>query len=163
MPLKRSGGLGYTAAGEQDRAEAMSAATNPGRSEVMRRIGRKDTPPELAVRRVLHRLGLRFRLHRADLPGRPDIVLPRWRTVIFVHGCFWHGCARCYRGHRVPKTNRNYWLNKVRKNRARDARSCSLLESDGWRVLTTWECETADEEALAVSLGSFFRLPDRGW
>lgn len=136
------------------------------RSEIMRRIGRKDTPPELAVRRALHQLGLRFRLHRKDLPGKPDVVLRKWDTVIFVHGCFWHGCPRCYQGHRVPKTNREFWLRKVAKNQARDSRTRDELLSSGWRVLTIWECETADADALTQRLAGLFvsecgRLPNR--
>jgi DNA mismatch endonuclease (patch repair protein) len=129
------------------------------RTEVMRAIGRQDTPPEKAVRRVLHRLGYRFRLHRKDLPGKPDLVLPRWRTVLFVHGCFWHGCPRCYTGHRVPKTNRDYWLAKVSRNQARDARVGEQLRSSGWRVVTIWECETHDESRLERLLSAQFRQP----
>jgi DNA mismatch endonuclease (patch repair protein) len=91
------------------------------------------------------------------LPGNPDIVLAKWKTVIFVHGCFWHGCPRCYRGHRVPKTNREFWLSKVKKNRARDSRSSEALTSSGWRVVTIWECETADESTLTQSLATLFR------
>jgi DNA mismatch endonuclease (patch repair protein) len=125
----------------------------------MRAIGRQDTPPERAVRRVLHRLGYRFRLHRKDLPGKPDLVLPKWRTVLFVHGCFWHGCPRCYTGHRVPKTNRDYWLAKVSRNQARDARVGEQLRSTGWRVLTIWECETHDEARLGRLLAAQFRQP----
>ena len=110
------------------------------RSAVMRRVKGKNTSPELKVRRLLHRLGARFRLHRKDLPGAPDIVLPGRKLAIFVHGCFWHG-HDCPRGARVPKANRDYWLAKVGRNRERDARSRQTLEAQGWRVETVWECE----------------------
>jgi DNA mismatch endonuclease (patch repair protein) len=136
----------------------MNAVSKVRRSEIMRRIGRKDTPPEKAVRRVLHNLGLRFRLHRKDLPGKPDIVLPKWNTVIFVHGDFWHGCPRCFRGHRVPKTNTEFWMAKVANNRARDRRCARKLRATGWRVVTIWECATLNEEALRKNLLNVFRL-----
>ena len=113
------------------------------RSAVMARVKGKDTTPELKVRRALHRLGARFRLHRKDLPGAPDIVLPGRKLAIFVHGCFWHG-HDCARGARVPKQNRDYWLGKVGRNRERDAASRAALEADGWRVETVWECELKD-------------------
>ena len=112
----------------------------PARSEVMRRVKGRDPGPELKVRRLLTRLGARYRLHRADLPGRPDIVLPGRRLAIFVHGCFWHG-HDCPRGARVPEARRDYWTAKVAGNRARDARNLSALSGAGWRVETIWECE----------------------
>ena len=103
------------------------------RSAVMRRVKGKNTTPELAVRRLLTSLGARYRLHRADLPGKPDIVLGPRRLAIFVHGCFWHG-HDCARGARIPKANRDYWLAKVARNRARDAASRTALEARvaGW-------------------------------
>jgi DNA mismatch endonuclease (patch repair protein) len=110
------------------------------RSAVMRRVKGRDTGPEMKVRRLLTRLGARYRLHRADLPGRPDIVLPGRRLAILVHGCFWHG-HDCPRGGRVPQARRDYWTAKVAGNRARDARNLSALAGDGWRVETVWECE----------------------
>ncbi|CAN5314774.1 very short patch repair endonuclease [soil metagenome] len=113
------------------------------RSRVMATVKGKNTKPELAVRRLLHQLGARFRLHRRDLPGAPDIVLPRRRLAIFVHGCFWHG-HDCARGARVPKQNRDYWLGKVGRNRARDIANRAALEASGWRVETVWECELKD-------------------
>ena len=131
------------------------------RSEIMRGIGRENTAPELVVRKTLHRLGFRFRIHRKDLPGSPDVVLPKHRTCVFVHGCFWHGCPTCYRGARVPKSNREYWLNKVKKNRARDERSTSALVAAGWRVVVAWECQTGDPERLANFLLTQLS-PDRG-
>jgi DNA mismatch endonuclease (patch repair protein) len=112
----------------------------PTRSAVMRRVKARDTGPERTVRRVLTRLGARYRLHRADLPGRPDIVLPGRRLAVFVHGCFWHGHA-CVRGSRVPQERRGYWTAKIDGNRARDARNAEALASAGWRVETVWECE----------------------
>ena len=114
------------------------------RSAVMRQVKGRNTAPELKVRRLLHRLGARFRLHRKDLPGAPDIVLPSRRLAIFVHGCFWHG-HDCPRGARVPKQNRDYWLAKVARNRERDAANRTALQSLGWRVETLWECELKDQ------------------
>ena len=117
------------------------------RSAVMRRVKGRDTTPELTVRRVLTRLGARYRLHRKDLPGAPDVVLPGRRLVLFVHGCFWHG-HDCARGARVPKQNRDYWTAKVARNRARDVANREALEAAGWRVETLWECELKDADAL---------------
>lgn len=121
------------------------------RSRLMARVKGKDTKPELLVRRALHRLGYRFRLHRGDLPGRPDIVLPRYRTAIFVHGCFWHrhpGCSRAS----TPKTRVEFWQNKFDANVARDRRNVDSLGEAGWQVLTIWECETRRMEDLAARL-----------
>ena len=130
----------------------MSDVFDPAkRSDVMRRVKAKDTTPELKVRRLLTRLGARYRLHRKDLPGSPDIVLPGRRLAIFVHGCFWHG-HDCARGARVPKANRDYWVAKVARNRARDAASQARLATLGWRVETVWECEMKDEAALTSRL-----------
>ena len=112
----------------------------PTRSAVMRRVKGRDTGPERTVRQVLTRLGARYRLHRADLPGRPDIVLPGRRLAVFVHGCFWHG-HDCARGSRVPQARRDYWAAKIAGNRARDARNADALAALGWRVETVWECE----------------------
>jgi DNA mismatch endonuclease (patch repair protein) len=108
---------------------------------MMSRIGPKDTKPELVVRRGLHAAGIRFRLHRGDLPGRPDLVLPKYRAVIFVHGCFWHrhdGCANF----RLPKTNTEFWHHKIDRNVERDREAIVELKKQGWRVLIVWECET---------------------
>ncbi|MFN9927539.1 MAG: very short patch repair endonuclease [Phenylobacterium sp.] len=107
------------------------------RSAVMRRVRSRDTTPEMIVRKALTRLGARYRLHRADLPGRPDIVMPGRRLAIFVHGCFWHG-HDCPRGARVPKQNRDYWVEKVARNMARDALNGDALETMGWRVEVVW-------------------------
>ena len=127
------------------------------RSAVMAKVKGRDTKPELTVRKLLWRLGARYRLHRRDLPGCPDIVLPGRRLVVFVHGCFWHG-HECARGARVPKTNRDYWIAKVGRNRARDLAARANLEAAGWRVEVVWECELKDaaevEARFAWVLGS---------
>ena len=128
------------------------------RSAVMRRVKGKDTSPELKVRKALTALGVRYRLHRADLPGKPDVVLPGRRLAIFVHGCFWHG-HDCARGARVPKQNRDYWLAKVARNRARDARSHESLAALGWRVETMWECDLKDEDGLVARLTALLDQP----
>ena len=124
----------------------MDTLTAERRSEVMAKIGPKDTKPEILVRRVLHSMGMRFRLHRKDLPGKPDIVLPRYRTVVFVHGCFWHGHA-CPRGKR-PSSNVQFWNEKIDRNILRDRRTCQALRSAGWHVITVWECQTKNMETL---------------
>ena len=125
------------------------------RSAVMRRVKGKDTTPELAVRKALTGLGARYRLHRADLPGKPDIVLPGRRLALFVHGCFWHG-HDCARGSRVPKQNRDYWVGKVARNRARDVSAREALAALGWRVETLWECELKDAAPLNERLTILF-------
>lgn len=117
----------------------------------MRRIKSRDTTPERVVRRLLTQLGVRYRLHRADLPGKPDIAMAGRRLAIQIHGCFWHGHT-CARGARVPKTNRDYWLAKVGRNRARDADATERLRAMGWRVETVWECEMKDRSALTERL-----------
>ena len=124
------------------------------RSRVMRAVKSRDTAPELAVRRLAHSLGYRYRLHRRDLPGTPDLVFPSRRKVVFVHGCFWHG-HDCPRGDRMPKTNAEYWTTKIARNRERYERQQAELRLDGWRVLTVWECETRAREKLAARLRSF--------
>jgi len=117
------------------------------RSAVMRRVKGRDTTPERQVRKLVWSLGGRYRLNRADLPGKPDIVLMRRRLAIFVHGCFWHG-HDCARGARVPKANRDYWTAKIAGNRARDAVAQAALAAKGWRVEVVWECELQDAAAL---------------
>lgn len=124
------------------------------RSEVMRRVKGKDTTPEKTIRSLLHRLGYRFRLHRSDLPGKPDIVFPSRRSAIFVHGCFWHG-HDCARGARMPKTNADYWLQKISRNRARDEKHLAELEKLGWRTLVVWECEMKEMEVVEARLRAF--------
>lgn len=114
----------------------------------MRRVKGRDTTPERQVRRLVWSLGGRYRLNRADLPGKPDIVLSGRRLAIFVHGCFWHGHT-CARGARVPKANRDYWTGKIARNRARDVAAQAALTAKGWRVEVVWECELKDAAALA--------------
>ena len=121
------------------------------RSAVMRRVKGRDTGPEMTVRRLLTRLGARYRLHRKDLPGNPDIVMPGRRLAIFIHGCFWHG-HDCPRGARAPKQNADYWRATIGRNRARDTASEAALRQAGWRVETLWECEMKDEGALEQRL-----------
>src|SRR5271170_4404133 len=103
------------------------------RSAIMRSVKSKDTGPEIAVRQFIHHLGYRFRLHRKSLPGTPDIVFPRLRKAVFVHGCFWHGHS-CARGDRIPKNNREYWTSKILRNRVRDKLNRKLLQTQGWSV-----------------------------
>lgn len=119
-----------------------------------------DTKPELLVRRILHSLRLRFRLHQSSLPGSPDIVLKRHGTIILVHGCFWHG-HDCPRG-RAPSSRAEFWLPKLEGNRRRDQRQLLELRSLGWRVLTIWECETRDETRLARRLARWFKVDKSG-
>jgi len=128
------------------------------RSAVMRRVRGRDTTPELTVRKALTKLGARYRLHRKDLPGSPDIVLPGRRLALFVHGCFWHG-HDCARGARVPKQNRDYWVGKVGRNRARDERAREALAGLGWRVATVWECELKDKAGLEGRLRHILNAP----
>lgn len=130
------------------------------RSAVMRQVKGSGTGPERTLRRLLTRLGARYRLNRRDLPGSPDIVLPGRRLAIFAHGCFWHG-HDCPRGARVPKTNRDYWLAKVGRNRARDATAAQALSASGWRVEVIWECEMKDEAALADRLAALLEASPR--
>ena len=123
------------------------------RSRVMARVKGKDTGPEMMVREALTRLGARYRLHRKDLPGSPDIVLPGRRLAIFVHGCFWHG-HDCPRGSRTPKANREYWTAKVGRNIARDAASREALQAAGCRVETIWECDLKETASLEARLAA---------
>jgi DNA mismatch endonuclease (patch repair protein) len=120
--------------------------TQASRSALMSRIRGKNTNPELIVRRLLHSLGYRFRLHRKDLPGKPDIVLPSRRIAIFVHGCFWHAHG-CKIG-QPPKSRLEFWGPKLQRNRERDAQNIQALEALGWTALTIWQCETRDGAAL---------------
>lgn len=120
----------------------------------MSRVHSKNTKPELFVRSLAHRLGYRHRLHRADLPGKPDLVFPSRKAVVFVHGCFWHG-HDCKRGARKPKTNAEYWRAKIGRNVERDDATLTALEAMGWRALVIWECETKDAAAVARRLRDF--------
>ena len=125
------------------------------RSAVMRRVKGAGTSPERIVRRVIWRLGGRYRLNRADLPGKPDIAYGRRKLAIFVHGCFWHG-HDCARGAREPRTNVDYWRAKIARNRARDAASLTALAALGWRAIVIHECELKYLAALRARLGAEF-------
>lgn len=125
--------------------------TREQRSRNMAAIRGKNTRPELRVRSALHALGYRFRLHRKDLPGRPDIVLSKYRLVIFVHGCFWH-CHDCSYGRVTPATRSAFWIAKRSSNVRRDELQARNLELAGWKVIVIWECETRNENALATRL-----------
>lgn len=120
----------------------------------MARVQGKNTKPELAVRKIAHSLGYRFRLHRKDLPGSPDIVFPASRAIIFVHGCFWHRHAGCRKA-TTPKTRAEFWGQKFRTNTLRDSRNIASLADLGWRVMVVWECELDDPNAVASRLEAF--------
>lgn len=122
----------------------------------MRAVKGADTGPELAVRRMAHAMGYRFRLHRKDLPGKPDLVFPRFRKVIFVHGCFWHGHG-CKRGRRAPKSNADYWSRKISRNRARDASNIAGLKALGWSAAVIWECQLKESGKIRGRLLRFLR------
>ncbi|MBL8548578.1 MAG: DNA mismatch endonuclease Vsr [Hyphomonadaceae bacterium] len=124
------------------------------RSAIMRAVKAKDTAPERVVRKLVFALGYRYRLHRSDLPGKPDLVFPGRRKAIFVHGCFWHGHG-CKRGDRPPSANAAYWQAKIARNRARDAANAAALTADGWSALTLWECELKDAAMLERRVGAF--------
>ncbi len=126
------------------------------RSEIMSRIRGRNTKPELVVRRIAHALGFRFRLHRRDLPGCPDIVFPRYRAAILVHGCFWHRHPDCKYAY-SPKTRVQFWEEKFEGNVVRDRRNALALSDLGWRTMVIWECETKDHAAVAERIASFLR------
>lgn len=128
--------------------------TKDQHSYCMSRIGGKNTRPELVVRSLVHRIGYRFRLHRSDLPSKPDLVLPRHNKVIFVHGCFWHRHPRC-RYTTTPKTRTAFWQEKFEQNKKRDRRTPRQLRKLGWDVLVAWECETKDPQRLVRRLKKF--------
>nr|WP_316654111.1 very short patch repair endonuclease [uncultured Gellertiella sp.] len=133
---------------------------DPKRSSLMARVKGKDTKPEMAVRRALFAMGFRYRLHRRDLPGSPDVVFPRQKKAIFVHGCFWHRHAGC-RLASTPKSRADFWQIKFDANVARDARNIDALEEFGWSVLVLWQCEISDLEKLREKLKSFVLDADR--
>lgn len=124
------------------------------RRRTMQAVKSKDTAPELTIRRLLHGKGYRYRLHRHDLPGCPDLVFPSRKKVVFVHGCFWHG-HNCPRGARIPKSNREYWIKKVGKNRARDSKARQELRVNGWKVLSIWECQLKNMSTTVRRLVGF--------
>jgi DNA mismatch endonuclease (patch repair protein) len=124
------------------------------RSRVMAKVRGENTSPEMAVRSLIHRMGYRYRLHRKDLPGKPDIVLPRHKKIIFVHGCFWHQHAGCKAADR-PASNTEYWTKKLDRNIERDKSNQQKLEELGWQVLVVWECQIKDRAALTQRLSAF--------
>ncbi|MBI1393667.1 MAG: DNA mismatch endonuclease Vsr [Alphaproteobacteria bacterium] len=126
------------------------------RSRIMRAVKSSNTGPERALRRALHARGFRFRLNDASLPGAPDIVLPRWRAVIFVHGCFWHR-HDCPRGARTPATNVDYWTRKLSRNAERDRENAKALRALGWRVRIVWECELKPIDGAANAAARWLR------
>jgi DNA mismatch endonuclease (patch repair protein) len=130
--------------------------TKKQRSYCMSRIRKTDTAPEMAVRKIIHGLGYRYRLYRNDLPGCPDIVLPSRRKIVFVNGCWWHR-HNCRLGRRSPKSRLNYWLPKLRANKERHMRNLRKLRNQGWEVLIVWECQTRDPKKLIPRLQTFLK------
>lgn len=128
------------------------------RSEMMRAVKSRNTSTEMIVRSAAHRLGLRFRLHRADLPGRPDLVFPKWKAVVFVNGCFWHRHKGCKKA-TLPKSNISFWTKKFAQNVERDRRNKRKLESLGWRVFVIWQCEAKNIEDTKILIRRMFNLP----
>jgi DNA mismatch endonuclease, patch repair protein len=128
------------------------------RRRTMQAVKSKDTSIEMRVRRLLHAQGYRYRLHKRELPGCPDLVFSSRRKVIFIHGCFWHGHP-CARGKRVPKSNTDYWTAKISRNKARDAATLVTLRKSGWQALVLWECEMKKPDALQDRLQSFLGEP----
>ncbi len=116
----------------------MDTVDKETRSKIMSSVGQKNTGPETILRSALHKCGLRYRLHDRSLPGSPDLIFPRYKAVVFVHGCYWHSHG-CYRS-TVPKTRREFWTDKFEANKKRDRRNIALLQQAGWRVLVVWEC-----------------------
>ena len=139
--------------------DIQAAWIDPARSALMSRIRGKDTRPEMVVRRLAHAMGYRFRLHRRDLPGSPDLVFPRRKAVVFVHGCFWHRHPSC-RMASTPKTRAEFWADKFARNVVRDAAATTALEAAGWRVLTVWECETRTPGVVTDRLRAFLGPPN---
>ena len=134
----------------------MDSVSPEKRSWVMAQVKGRDTRPEKVVRSLMHRMGYRFRIQRADLPGKPDIVLPKYHTVVFVHGCFWHRHPDCKHA-TMPATNVSYWERKFARNVARDAQCKAALENLGWHVLIVWECELKDLSALHIKILNLFQ------
>jgi DNA mismatch endonuclease (patch repair protein) len=130
------------------------------RSRIMSRVKGRDTKPEKIVRSLLHAMGLRFRLHRRDLPGKPDVVLPRHKKVVFVHGCFWHGHAGCPRAAR-PTSNVEFWNKKIDSNMRRDRVAQKELTALGWQILIVWQCEMRNLTALTDKLEQFFKPQEK--
>jgi DNA mismatch endonuclease (patch repair protein) len=136
----------------------MDIWTKEKRSDVMSKIRSKDTSPEIRVRKMLFSQGYRYRLHVKDMPGKPDIVLPKYKVVIFVHGCFWHLHSGCRDG-TIPKTRTGYWKDKLLRNKERDKEHMRELQKQGWRVLQLWECEVENKpEEVLERLDNFIRM-----
>jgi DNA mismatch endonuclease, patch repair protein len=135
-------------------ADVVDAAT---RSRMMSGIKGKNTNPELVVRKLLHAYGYRFRLHASNLPGRPDIVLPKYRAIIEVRGCFWHRHKNCKYAV-MPKTNRKFWETKLRSNAERDDKTARTLRKRGWQVVVIWECQTRDDQRLQRSIARVLKV-----
>jgi DNA mismatch endonuclease (patch repair protein) len=131
----------------------MDHITKEKRSKLMASIRSKNTAPEIAVRRLLHKMGYRFRLHQ-KLPGSPDICLPKYKTVIFVHGCYWHRHKGCARGRSSPSSNKNFWIKKFKDNVARDKQNRKSLKALGWNIILVWQCELKDEDSLTKRLNA---------
>ena len=136
----------------------MDVHTKEQRSYNMSRIKGKDTKPEMLVRKFLHGNGFRYKLHDKSLPGKPDIVLPKYKTIIFVHGCFWHGHKHC-KYFTVPKTNSIWWMDKINGNRANDTKAIKILKKDGWKIITVWECKLKPVKIEKTLHNILFRLP----
>ena len=134
----------------------MDVFSREKRSQIMSRVSGKNTKPEIVIRSLLHNMGYRFRLHRNNLPGKPDITLPKYKKIIFVHGCFWHGHVDCPRAKR-PTTNQKFWNEKLNKNIERDKITIKNLKQLGWDVLTVWTCEVKDTELLKKKLLLFIK------
>lgn len=130
------------------------------RSRNMSKIKQKDTKPEKLLRKAIHRAGFRFRKNVKNLPGKPDIVLPKYKTVIFVHGCFWHR-HDCKRGHSIPSNRKKFWIEKFRKNVERDAEKQKLLKEEGWKVIVIWECELKDMDKVLSKLKKELKKTER--
>ena len=134
------------------------------RSQIMAAVKGKDTKPEFLIRRLLHAAGYRYRLHRKDLPGRPDMVLRKYNAIVFIHSCFWHGHG-CKRSKNLPKTNTEFWKEKIEKNNRRDTNNIQLLKSMGWRVCVIWECALKrqgriDDEELVSRISAWLKGRD---
>jgi len=126
------------------------------RSWIMSRVKGRDTKPELKIRSLVHKLGFRFRLGNRKLPGTPDLILTRFKKVIFVHGCFWHGHKNCRRA-KLPETNADFWKNKIKKNKLRDTKDIKTLKTLGWKSLTIWQCELKNSLKVQIKLKKFLK------
>lgn len=135
----------------------MDRITKSQRSANMAKVRSRDTSPEMIVRRIAHAFGLRYRLHVRRLPGTPDLVFPRWRKIVFIHGCFWHQHRKCHRA-TMPKTRRGFWSAKFKANITRDEQALRRLKVEGWDVLVLWECQTKQRLGVEKRLARFFEI-----